>query len=151
LEDQLTRKKASNSDETAEHHSEKHGLCMLKKGLKRLGNRAIDQRTRAGKTLTEWQAEIISDLGGTEELSAQQLAILNLVTKTKWLLESVDAWLVQQPSLVNHRKRCLFPIVLQRQQLADALARYLQILGLERKAKRVPSLIEYLEAKEDKK
>jgi hypothetical protein len=64
--------------------------------------------------------------------------------KTKLLLDSIDAWLVKQPSLVNHRKRALLPVVLQRQQLADALARYMTQLGLERKAKQVLSLSDYL-------
>lgn len=45
---------------------------------------------------------------------------------------------------MNHRKRALRPVVLQRQQLADALARLMTQLGLERKAKQLPSLSEYL-------
>jgi hypothetical protein len=36
---------------------------------------------------------------------------------------------------VNVRKRSLIPVVLQRQALADGLARYLGQLGLERRAK----------------
>jgi hypothetical protein len=35
--------------------------------------------------------------------------------------------------LINARKRALLPVVLQRQQLADALARHLTQLGLERR------------------
>jgi hypothetical protein len=48
------------------------------------------------------------------------------------LLDSVNAWLVTQPSLVNARKRSLIPVVQQRQQLADALVRYMTLLGLQR-------------------
>ena len=69
--------------------------------------------------------------------------------KTKLLLDSIDAWLVKQPSLVNHRKRALLPVVLQRQQLADALARHMTQLGLERKAKQVLSLSDYLRKGKD--
>jgi len=36
-----------------------------------------------------------------------------------------------QPGLVNARKRTLLPVDLQSQQLADALARYLALLGLK--------------------
>ena len=64
--------------------------------------------------------------------------------RQKLLLESVDAWLLIQPSLVNGRKRALLPVVRERQGLADSLARYLAQLGLERRAKPVPSLDDYL-------
>ena len=42
------------------------------------------------------------------------------------------AWLLTQPTLINKRKKSLLPVVLQRQTLADGLARYLAQLGLER-------------------
>jgi hypothetical protein len=42
---------------------------------------------------------------------------------------------LDQSTLINKRKKALLPVVLQRQTLADALARYLGQLGLERKAK----------------
>jgi hypothetical protein len=60
---------------------------------------------------------------------------------------SIDGWLVQQPSLVDRRKRALLPVVRERQSLADALVRYLSVLGLERKAKDVTDLASYLAAK----
>jgi hypothetical protein len=60
---------------------------------------------------------------------------MDLACKSKLLLDSVDAWLLTQPRLVNVRKRSLIPVVLQRQALADGLARYLGQLGLERRAK----------------
>jgi len=140
--------KPSKSSKTARRSYQKHGLYLLKRAVKELGSRAIDQRTQVAKALAEWKAEILRDLGGDEAVSAQKQAVLDLAMKTKLLLDSVDVWLLRQPSLVNSRKRCLFPVVLQRQQLADALARYMTQLGLERKAKRVPALSEYLAAKE---
>jgi hypothetical protein len=79
----------------------------------------------------------MSDRGGIEQTSTQQRQLIDLAVKTKLLLDSIDAWFVKQPSLVNHRKRALLPVVLQRQQLADAMARYMTQLGLERKAKQV--------------
>jgi hypothetical protein len=38
------------------------------------------------------------------------------------------------------RKRTVLPVVLQRMQIAEGLARNLERLGLERKAREVPSL-----------
>jgi hypothetical protein len=103
----------------------------------------IDARHWGGP-LEHWRHSFLSDLGGIEQTSTQQRQLIDLAVKTKLLLDSIDSWLVKQPSLVNHRKWALLPVVLQRQQFADALARYMTQLGLERKAKRVLSLSDYL-------
>jgi hypothetical protein len=105
----------------------------LKAAVKTLGSRAIDRRTVLGRALTQWRAEIVQALGGLDAVSPQQLAIIDQATTTKLLLDSVNSWLVTQPSLVNARKRSLIPVVQQRQQLADALVRYMSLLGLERR------------------
>jgi len=97
-----------------------------------------------GTALQTWRDGLIADLGGEGAVSAQQRAIVQLATRTYLLLESVDRWLLQQPSLVNKSKRQLFPVVLQRQQLADALARYMSALGLERRARPVHDLDSYI-------
>jgi hypothetical protein len=125
----------------------KHGLNTLKKAAKELGERAIDGRTAVGKTLRHWRADLIEDLGGPLVASTQQLAIVDLAVKTKLLVDSIDAWLFAQPTLVNSRRRTLLPVVLQRQQLADSLARYLNQLGLEKRTRNVPDLHDYLQAR----
>ena len=63
------------------------------------------------------------------------------------MLDTIDNWILSQPSLVNKSKKMLLPVVVQRQQLADGLARYLKDLGLHRRAKNL-SLHEIL-AKDD--
>jgi hypothetical protein len=120
----------------------KHGLVTLKATVRQLGPRVIDRRTTLGKQLASWRADLIRDLGG--DVSTQQAAVIDLAVKTRLLLDSIDAWLLVQPSLVNARKKALLPVVRERQQLADALARYMTALGLERKAREAPSLHEYL-------
>ena len=77
----------------------------------------------------------MADLGGNDAISTQQLAIIDLAGKQKLLLDSIDTWLLSQPSLINSRKRSVIPVVIQRQQLADALAKYMAMLGLERRHK----------------
>jgi hypothetical protein len=111
----------------------RHGLTALKRAVRELGGRAIDRRTRLGRALGRWRSDLIEDLGGRDALSTQQLAIVELAVTTKLLLDSVDAFLLNQPSLVNARKRALLPVVRERSQLADSLARYLTTLGLERR------------------
>jgi hypothetical protein len=120
------------------------GLGALKSAVRVLGNRAVDRRTTVGKTLSGWRDELIADLGGDNGISTQQRALVDLVVRTKLMLDSIDAWLLKQPSLVNARKRSLLPVVRERTQLADAIARYLAALGLERRAKPVTPLHEYL-------
>ena len=111
----------------------KHNLYTMKRAVNALGNRAIDGRTTTGKALVKWRADLIADLGG--DVSTQQEAVINLAVKSKLILDSIDTWLLQQSSLINTRKKSVLPVVMQRQQLADGLARYLAQLGLGRIAK----------------
>lgn len=109
-----------------------HGLHKLKRAVSLLGGRTIDRRYRVGKALAAWRDEIIADLGGNDNISAQERTIIDACVGNKLLLNSVDVWLSAQPSLINTRKRQLYPIVLQRQQLQDSLIRGLTTLGLKR-------------------
>src|SRR6266436_8197865 len=124
----------------------RHGLNPLKKALYTLGNRALDKRTVAGRALVEWREDLIRDLGG--DVSTQQDAIISLAIKTKLLLDSVDVWLLQQPTLIIKRKKSIIPAVTQRQVLADALSRYMGQLGLARRTK-LPSLQDILDKEDD--
>src|SRR5262249_23480606 len=117
---------------------------VLKKAVKRLGGRSIDRRTSLGKALAEWRSDLITDLGGPDAVSTQQQALIELAVRTKLLLDSIDAWPLAQPSLVLAKRRALLPVVLQRQQLADGLARYLGQIGLHRRAKKTNDLKGYL-------
>ena len=121
----------------------RHGVSLMKRALKAGGTRVLDRRTRVSKALDHWRDQLVSDLGGSEQISTQQRAIINVAVKTKLLLDSVDAWLLQQPSLINLRNRAVHPAILQRQQLADSLIRAMTTLGLERRSK-VLSLSDYL-------
>ncbi len=112
-----------------------HGFNTLKTAVIKLGGRAIDGRYHVGRQLQKWRRELIADLGGQDSISTQQSALIDLAVKSKLLLDSIDAWLLTQPSLINKRKKALLPVVLQRQQLADGFARYMAQLGLERRHK----------------
>jgi len=126
---------AARSSGQATRLAPKHGLNVLKKAVKGLGGRVIDQRTTLGKALAQWRKELIEDLGGPEAVSTQKQALIELAVRSKLLLDSIDTWLLKQPSLVNARRRAVLPVVLQRQHLAESLARSLTQLGLERRAK----------------
>ena len=121
-----------------------HGFTVLKRAVNTVGNRLIDRRTVTGKALAKWRKDLIQDLGG--EVSTQRSAIVDLAVKSKLLLDSIDVWLLTQPTLINKRKKSLLPVVRERQQLADGLAKYLAMLGLERRSKEV-SLQDYVKSK----
>lgn len=104
----------------------------------------LESLGEVGEALEAWRANLAANLGGEEAVSSQERAVVELAVKTYLLLESVDRWLLQQPSLVNKSRRQLFPVVLQRQQLADALARYMTQLGFKRRTRPGPSLQEYV-------
>ncbi len=124
-----------------------HGAFALKRAVRTLGSRTIDRRTRVGKALAAWCAELSADLGGLDALSTQQRAIIEQAATTRLILDSIDGWLAKQPSLIDRRKRALLPVVRERQSLADGLVRYLALLGLERKARELPTLDRYLAAR----
>lgn len=124
----------------------KHGHLALSKALKTIGNQDgwVESLGDVGEALKAWKQAIIEDLGGEHEVSAMELSVIELATKTHLLLASVDRFLLGQKSLINKSKRQLFPIVVQRQVLADALSAYMKQLGMKKKAKPVLSLSDYL-------
>lgn len=123
-----------NGDGSPQGHV-KHGLYKLKRAVKELGSRAIDRRTRVGKALVQWRANLVEDLGGWDNVSTQQMAMIDLCVRQKLMVDSIDAWLLTRP-LVNARSKALIKVLKERQQLADGLARYLGQLGLERRSKK---------------
>jgi hypothetical protein len=123
------------------HHEERlsprqtHGTKALKRAIQTLGKRTLDQRTSVAKALSVWRGELIEDLGGFDALSTQELALVDAAVKTKLILDSVDAWLLAQPMLVNKRTRGVLPAVRDRNSLVTTLRGILTDLGLRRRAK----------------
>ena len=123
------------------------GLNALRTKVRVRGLQAIDRRTAAARALLTWRDDLVEALGGEDAVSPQQRALVDLAARTKLYVDAVDAWIVEQPSLVLARKRSILPVVRERQALADSLARLLSQLGLDRRAKEVPTLSTYLAAK----
>lgn len=128
----------------------RHGFTSVLAVVKLKGLDGIDKRTSAARSLLQWRAQLCTDLGGSENLSAQRLALIDLACRTKALVDHADAFLLSLPSIVNRRRRSLFPLVQQRTALADSLTRTLHMLGLDRVEKTV-SLTAYLSKTEPTK
>ena len=125
----------------------RHGLNALMVRVKLRGLKAIDRRTLAARAVLDWRAELLADLGGEAEVSAAQLALMDVAVRTRLYLDHVDAVLMERTSLVVRGRR-LLPLVEQRQRLADSLARLLGQLGLERRAPPPQSLRDFLQPPE---
>lgn len=126
----------------------KTGMHRLKRAVVTLGSRALPSRSTAlGRALHEWRLALVTDLGGEDAVSTAQRALIDLAVRTKLLVDSVDAYVLAMPSPVNRQRRCLHPVVRERQSLVNQLQTILRDLGLERKAKPVPDLASYLTAK----
>lgn len=110
-----------------------HGHHALKRAVSSLGSRAIDRRTAVGRALAAWRHELLADLGGVDNVSTQELALVEQAVRTKLLLDSVDAWLLEQRTLVNKRSRALIPVVRDRNGLVATLRALLGDLGLKRR------------------
>jgi hypothetical protein len=126
----------------------RHGMYATMAKVKLSGLASIDRRSSGARALLEWRDQLCADLGGLENLSAQRIVLVDLACRTKALVDHVDAYLLSLDSVVNKRRRALFPIAMQRQTLAESLARILNQLGLDRVEKRV-SLESYLAAKKE--
>ena len=115
----------------------KSGIHAVTKLVKKLGaDRSLDKRTAMAKALERWRQELINDLGGNDNISAQQRAIIDLAVKNKLILDSIDRWIFQQPSLIDKRKRALLPLCQGTTKHANGLAEYMDRLGLERTTRR---------------
>src|SRR5262249_58095555 len=105
------------------------------------GLQAINQRTSGRSGLPSGGVE---DLGGEAAVSAQQMALVEAAVRTRLYVDTLDAWILEHGSLVNARRRALHPVVRERQQLVDSLARLLGLLGLERRQPKAVDLSTYL-------
>ena len=123
----------------------KSGHHTLKRAVRDLGSRAIDMRTSIGRALMQWRAAIVDDLGGPESITTVQHALLDMAVKSKLIMDSIDAWLLTQETLIDEDKKSVYHCVLQRMQLADSLARMLDKIGCQRRVKQL-SLEGYLTA-----
>ncbi len=111
--------------------------------MKVRGLSAIDKRTLAAQHLLTFRRELLEDLGGEAAVSAAQLALVEVATRTRLYLDHVDAHLLERETLITRRNR-LLPLVEQRTRLAESLVGVLSKLGLERRPRPAPSLEQYV-------
>jgi hypothetical protein len=99
------------------------------------------------EALRERRAALVADLGGPDEVTEAQGMMLDLIVAAWWKLDSVTSYLLSLPSLVDRRHRKVWQVVKDRAALAAQLQSLLRDIGLERRAKKVLDLDEYLREK----
>jgi hypothetical protein len=126
----------------------RHGLRAVKERISIRSLAVVDKRSAGARALFAWRTELIDALGGADSISPQQLVLIELACRGKLFIDHCDAFLLEQPSLINKKRRAAIPILLQRAQLAAALERTLMNLGLHRIAKPVEDLDAFLKRRE---
>ncbi len=112
----------------------RHGLNAVKARVALRGFAAVDMRTVAAREMLGFRDELVAALGGDAELSPQRRKLVDLTTRASLYLDHLDAWLAGQQTLINRRSRSVLPVLLQRQSIAEHLAKLLDRLGLDRSA-----------------
>lgn len=116
----------------AKRSYQKHGLSTLKRAVKELGARALDGRTTLAKELDAERQDLIHALGGANDVSPQELALINMIAQKRIRRKPATIWaLLNREKLFDRRKRALCPLALQLETLEEAEARLLEKLGLK--------------------
>ncbi len=120
---------------------QKHGLTSLIKsrsrpdaGRLKANCKQIDGRSAMSIAMNAYRTNLVESLGGADALSQQELTIIELVAKDKLIVDSIDAYLLTV-GLFSKRKKSAFPLLIQRQTIADGLTRRLLALELNRRSK----------------
>ncbi|MBI3932396.1 MAG: hypothetical protein HY317_03195 [Acidobacteria bacterium] len=121
------------------------GFHRTKAALSNRGISALDGRSALARAVRDWRAAVASDLGGEEGLSQAQRTVLDVAAQDVVLLTVADSWLRENAeAVINRRYRRFVPLVEQRLKVASHLTGLLEKLGLERRAREIPRLSDYL-------
>jgi hypothetical protein len=123
--------------------SNRKNRTALKGLVKIQGLWEIDKRSLAARHLFRWKKQLVAALGGEGEISPQRMCLVDLAVRTRLFVESLDAFLVGEKSLMNGKAKSVLPVLMQRQTLADSLTKILKTLGLNRQHGKILSLKEY--------
>jgi hypothetical protein len=136
------------------HGRPTHGLYALQRALDGVQDfdKWLADQGEAGKPLRQLRAQMIEEQGGELVITAHERLLIDATLKTHLYLFLIDDYvLIEQASPVNRRNRKLFPVVLQRGPIYEALMKAAPILNDLRKnrLKKEPlSLPEYVRSKQ---
>jgi hypothetical protein len=115
-----------------------HGLALVRNQIKRRTKRGrsyVDKRTHEGQAALQLQAQLLDDSGGVEAITAARLIAIQELTQTYYLGAMMDhataAFLNRHPEYKN--PRALARLFSYRMPVSNTIAKYLDVLGLERR------------------
>ena len=117
----------------------KHGLTRHLKARMR----QLDGRSSLAQAVAHYRAELLSSLGGAENLSAMETTIVEMCSRDWLIIQHMDSFILQTGAF-SKRRRAAYALTMQRMTISDALSRRLAMLGLQKRSKQIPSLSEYL-------
>jgi len=130
-----------------------HGLYALQRALEAIKDfdKWLESQGEAGTPLRNLRAQMIHNQGGESVITAHERIAIDATLKTYLYLFLIDDFvLIEQGSPVNRRDRRLFPVVLQRGPIYEAVMKAGPILNELRKnrPKKEPILLpDYLKSK----
>lgn len=94
----------------------------------------LDGRSALSQSIAKYRSELLSSLGGSDSLSAQENTLVEMCSRDWLMLQHIDTYLFQT-GIFNKKRRQAYALTIQRMQIADGLTRRLQVLGIQRRSK----------------
>ena len=134
-----------NRKRTTRRH-QKHGFYTAVSTLKPHGLAGVDQRSAAARVANGFKGKLEAALGG--DVTPQQQTLIELATVELLLVRHVDAFLLEQETLLVGRgkQKRLLPVLKDRATHARFLAELMDRLGLDRREAKPVELVDYIEA-----
>jgi hypothetical protein len=123
----------------------RHGYHALKRRVMVAGTDAIDRRTLGGRELIAWGENQIAHLGGNDEITHPEFTLVKRASVLEILIRQAEADLLVRGVVVGRGKAARpHPLLTEYRALVREQREVLTLLGLKRRAAKVPSLTEYV-------
>lgn len=121
-----------------------HGAWSLKRAL---NTGRLDMRSEAGQAVKRLRAQLESDLGGADTLSTQEHLMVDRIVKKALIIEALESYALSRKTIFKRNGDLIGALGRHYLSYAEALRRDLLAIGLQRRAKDVPNLQDYLSAR----
>jgi hypothetical protein len=135
-------------------YSVTHGLALVRNRIKRRvkrGRSYVDKRTHEGQEALRVQAGLVDDQGGIDAISAARFIAIQELTQLYYLGammdKSIATFILDHPESRN--VRALARLFSYRMPVTNTIAKYLDVLGLEKRPPPQKTLEEILSEGEE--
>ncbi len=135
--------KRGRSGPPANSNARTTGAFTVRRERKELRSAAMDGRTGEAHYVADQRADLLADIGGADNVTAQQRWLADEASFLRLELAYVRTFLAENPP-ISRKRRAAHPILKDYLAMVNALRSILSDLGLERRAKDTESLDVYL-------